>query len=141
MKEDKIFNNRYNTGDVAYESFGKIQVHDSFVPRDVFDEFSDNKLQEELYNIFVQSDFYEEYAKSKKVVRSDMAKIYYYFDDRIRYSKETPAIEKFVAIAEFMSMSYETLYEELGPVYKEALLLELDNKYGIFKKRKIRRLF
>ena len=51
------------------------------------------------------------------------------------------AIEKFVNIAEFMSMSYDVLYEELAPTYKEKLLKELDLKYGIFKKKRIHRLF
>jgi hypothetical protein len=53
MKEDKIFNNRYNTGEIEYEVFGKIQVHDKFLPKDVFEEYTNTKLQDELYEIFV----------------------------------------------------------------------------------------
>ena len=51
------------------------------------------------------------------------------------------AVEKFVAVAEFMSISYDLLYEELAPTYKEALLKELDGKYDIFRKKNIKRLF
>jgi hypothetical protein len=141
MKEDKIFNNRYNTGDIEYETFGAIKVHDKYIPRDTFEEYTDNRLQEDLYEVFQTSDFYEEYSKNKKVVRSDVAKIYYYFDDNLRNSKGIPPVEKFVAVAEFMSISYDLLYEELAPVYKEALLKELDVKYNIFKKKNIKRLF
>jgi hypothetical protein len=141
MKEDKIFNNRYNTGEIEYEVFGKIQVHEKFLPRDVFEEYLDNKLQDELYEIFVGAEFYEDYSKNKKVVRSDVSKVYYYFDDNLKNTKAISPIEKFIAIAEFMSIPYEQLYEELAPVYKEALLRELDEKYKIFSKRKIKRLF
>jgi hypothetical protein len=141
MKEDKIFNNRYNTGEIDFEVFGPIKVHDKFIPRDVFEEFSDNQMQEDLYEIFVLADFFEEYSKNKKVVKSDVAKVYYYFDEKLDKTKRMSAIEKFVAIAEFMSIPYEQLYEELAPVYKEAVLKELDLKYKIFAKRNIKRLF
>lgn len=141
MKEDKIFNNRYNTGEIEYEAFGAIKVHDKFLPKDVFEEFTDNQIQEELYELFLEADFYDEYIKNKKVVRGDVTKIYYYFDDNLKNTKELPAITKFVAVAEFMSIPYELLYEEMAPVYKEALLRELDAKYKIFSKRNIRRLF
>lgn len=141
MKEDKIFNNRYNTGEVHYEAFGKIQVHDKFVPREFFDEYAESELQHDLYRIFMAASFYEEYAKSKKVVRSDVAKIYYYFDENIKNTKSIPAVEKFIAIAEFMNIPYELLYDELGPVFKEAVLKELDAKYKVFSKKRIKRLF
>ena len=141
MKEDKIFNNRYNTGEIEYEVFGKIQVHEKFLPQDIFQEYVNNKLQDELYEIFVTADFYEEYSKNKKVVRSDVARVYYYFDNNLENTKEISSIEMFIAIAEFMSISYEQLYEELAPVYKEVLLRELDEKYKIFSKRNIKRLF
>jgi hypothetical protein len=141
MKEDKIFNNRYNTGEIEYEVFGKIQVHDKFLPKDVFEEYTNSKLQDELYEIFANSDFYEEYSKNKKVVRSDVSRVYYYFDDNLENTKSISPIEKFIAIADFMSIPYEQLYEELAPVYKEVLLRELDDKYKIFTKRKIKRLF
>ena len=141
MKEDKIFNNRYNTGDLDFEQFGKIEPDDIHRPKDSFDEYIANKIQQDLYNIFVGAHFYEEYSKSKKVPRSEVAPIYYYFDERLVKSEAMSAIEKFVNIAEFMSMSYDVLYEELAPTYKEKLLKELDLKYGIFKKKRIHRLF
>jgi hypothetical protein len=40
-----------------------------------------------------------------------------------------------------MTISYDVLYQELGPVYKEKILRELDGKYDIFNRRKIKRLF
>ncbi|MFM2010006.1 MAG: hypothetical protein RLZZ479_397 [Bacteroidota bacterium] len=141
MKEDKIFNNRYNTGDLEFEQFGKIEVNDIHRPKDFFEEYIENQLQKDLYQIFISSEFYDEYNKSKKVPRSEVAQIYYYFDERLKETEAITAIERFINIAEFMSISYDVLYDELSPAYKEKLLKELDLKYGIFKKRKIYRLF
>ncbi len=140
-KEDKIFNNRYNTGDIEYEVFKKIQVHDSFMPKDTVEEYVEQRMQEEIYNIFKGSHYFEEYSKNKKFSRSEVAIIFYYFEERLNNSQDIPAIEKFIAIAEFMCVPYEVLYEELAPLYKEALIRELDGKYNIFKKRNIKRLF
>lgn len=141
MKEDKIFNNRYNTGDLDFEQFGKIEVNDLHRPSDAFEEYVADRIQQDLYKIFKSAEFYEEYSKNKKVPRTDIAKIYYFFDDRLASSEAISAIEKFINIAEFMSLSYEVLYEELAPVYKEKLLKELDSKYAIFKRKRIHRLF
>jgi len=141
MKEDKIFNNRFNTGEVEYEVFGKISIKPEFASGDAYDEYNDKKLQEDIYEIFINSKYHEDYSKNKKVPKSEVAEIYYYFDEKLPESTEITPVDKFIAIAEFMSISYEVLYNELAPVYKEKLLRELDNKYAIFTKRKIKRLF
>lgn len=141
MKEDKIFNNRYNTGEYDFEKFGKIEIIDILRPRDVFDEYIEQKIQEDLFVIFQGAPFYETYSKSKKVSRSDSAEIFYYFESRLKSSEVVSYIDKFICIADFMSISYDVLYEELAPVHKELVLKELDAKYAIFKKRKIHRLF
>ena len=141
MKEDKIFNNRYNTGEMEFEQFGKIEVNEIHRPSDSFEEYIEAKMQKDLYEIFLGSDFFEEYSKNKKVPRSEVSKIYYYFEERLTSNGTTSMIEKFVNIAEFMSISYEMLYQEIAPSYKEGLLRELDQKYEIFKNKKIHRLF
>jgi hypothetical protein len=141
MKEDKIFNNRYNTGEYDFERFGKIEIIDILKPRDVFDEYIEQKIQEDLFKIFQEAPFYETYSKSKKVSRSDAAEIFYHFEARLKSSELVSCIDKFICIADFMSIQYEVLYEELAPTYKEIILKELDAKYAIFKKRKIHRLF
>jgi len=141
MKEDKIFNNKFNTGEVEYEVFGKITPKAEFLSGDLYEEFNEKKLQDDIYKIFIESKYYDDYAKNKKVPKSEVAEIYYYFDDRLPESSDLTAVDKFINIAEFMNLSYEVLYQELAPVYKEKLLRELDGKYGIFTKRKIKRLF
>lgn len=142
MKEDKIFNNKFNSGEVEYEVFGKINVNSDFATSsDMFEDYNEKQIQKDIYTIFKESKYYEEYSKNKKVPKSEIANLYYYFDERIPETNEVTIIEKFINVAEFMSISYDDLYRELGPSYKEKIIKELDNKYGIFKKRKIKRLF
>ena len=71
----------------------------------------------------------------------ETAEIYYYFEEHIPHTKDLSKIDLFIHIADFMSMEYHVLYNELGAPSKELLLKELDHKYSIFKKRNIKRLF
>ena len=141
MKDDKIFNNKFNSGDLEYEVFGKINIVAEFTSPDAFDESNESKMQQDIYEIFVASKYYDEYHKPKKVPRGEVAEIFYYFDSRLPESAEITAIDKFISIADFMTIAYEVLYQELAPTYKETLLRELDGKYAIFTKHKIKRLF
>lgn len=141
MKEDKIFNNKFNTGEIDFEIFGAINIRPESEDFDIFDEYNARKIQEDIYDIFASSKYYEEYSKNKKVPKSEIANVYYYFDERLEENGNVTIVDKFINVAEFMNISYEDLYRELGPVYKEKILRELDHKYQIFKKRNIKRLF
>lgn len=143
MKEDKIFNNRFNTGEMDFDLFGAITKIDvgSANDDDNIDEYTGHEFQKTLYEIFLVSPFYEEYSKHKKVPKNEAAKIYYYFEERIPHTKDLSKLDLFIHIAEFMTIEYGVLYNELGAPSKELLLKELDVKYNIFKKRNIRRLF
>lgn len=142
MKEDKIFNNKYNLGDVEFEYFGEIKIDnpDSYVG-DLFEEYLSSTFQERLYEIFHESPFYENFSKNKRVSKNEVMLIYYYFEEKLNSDNQLTPIEKFIGIAEFMNIPYEMLYQEMPPTYKEYVLKELDKKYDIFSKRKIKRLF
>jgi lysine/ornithine N-monooxygenase len=47
----------------------------------------------------------------------------------------------FISIAEYFGINYETLYENIPSVYREELVRELDQKYSMLKKKRIRKLF
>ncbi len=141
MKEDKIFNNRFNTGDLEYEVFGEIRMLNGDGSKDTYEEYIETRIQQDIYEIFTTSPYYEEYRKNRKVSKTAVAEIYYYFEDRLPGRDDISAIDKFTNIAEFMGIPYEVLYNELAPTYKEKLLRELDNKYHVFSKNKIKRLF
>lgn len=144
-KGDKIFGNDYNTGNIEFEFFGKIKIKDD-------GDFSGSKfmdysyqswvvkeLQEELHEIFINSDFREKYSKIKKVPKNEMVRIYYHFADNLTKDKYS-AKQVFIEIAEFMRMNYKDMYHQLLPVDKQRIVQELDAEYNAINKKQ-KRLF
>jgi len=140
MKEDKIFNNRFNTGEIEYEPFPKMRIDtpDNF---DVMSEYTTLELQQHLLEIFKGAPFFQNFANTRKIPKGDSAKIFYYFETELDTTRDLRLMEKFISVADFMEMSYEVLYKELSIKHKETLLKEMDEEYGIFKKKNIHRLF
>jgi hypothetical protein len=140
MKEDKIFNNRYNTGEIEYEPFPRMRIDmpDSF---DVMDEYTSMEVQHLLLEIFQTAPFYQSYIANRKIPKGDSCKIFYYFEIELDKTRDMRLMEKFIAVADFMEIGYEVLYREISVKHKEILLKEMDEEYGIFKKKKIHRLF
>jgi hypothetical protein len=135
--------------DYIGEDFGSvIRVEDS-----VFhlyeDQLGDNivenrvlkMLDDEMYNIFINSTYYDKYRKRKKADGNDRVKMYYYFKEQLLNKKNYTNMEIFIAFAEFFEINYNQLYSEIGVLEKEGLLRELNNKYGLSDKIKTKRLF
>ena len=149
MKDDKIINNAYNSGDIEYENFvGSIKIHDSVY--DLYqDQLSDDisqvrtlkMLEEEMYELFIVSPYYNKYKKNKKVDKTDLINIYYYFKEKLCLAKKYSNMEIFISIAEFFQVNYEYLYQEVGVLDKESLLKELSEKYGLQNRIKTKKLF
>lgn len=140
MKEDKIFNNRYNTGEIEFEPFPKMRI-DTPESFDILGEYTSLELQKHLMQIFQASPFFSTYAQSRKIPKGESCNIFYYFETELDKTQEMRLMEKFIAIADFMEMSYEVLYKEISVKHKENILKEMDDEYGIFKRKKIHRLF
>lgn len=148
LKQDKIINNSYNQGEQAYEGFGVMKVHDS-----VFslyeDQLGDNiienrtakMLNDEMYDIFEKSPYYEKYKKPKRADGNDRIKMYYYFKEMLLKQKKYTHTEIFIAFAEFFQVNYDQLYNEVGVLDKECLLRELNEKFGLTNKIKTKKLF
>jgi hypothetical protein len=145
-KNDKIFGNDFNTGNVEFEFFGKIKIKDEWNPES--EEFTDNsyegwerqQLREELYNIFDESSFREKYSKIKKVPKTEMVRIYYHFSDKVSKDKYS-SVQVFTEIAEFMKMNYKEMFHQLLPVDKQRIVQELNDEFNVLDKRNIKRLF
>ena len=149
LREDKIINNSYNQGEQTYEDFGAtMKVHDS-----VFslyeDQLGDNivenrtlkMLDDEMYEIFQNSPYYEKYKKPKRADGNDRIKMYYYFKEQLLKRRKYTNMEIFIAFAEFFQVNYDQLYNEVGVLDKEGLLRELNEKYGLSNRIKTKRLF
>jgi len=139
MQEDKIFNNSFNRGDIDYELFGEVRVIQD-TTSDLYEEYIDNQLQEDLYHIYRSSPYCGDFEKTRKNSKSILAEIYYYFDDRLD-TVDMTMVERFIAISEFMTAPYDVLFNELGSAYQDRIIRELDGKYNIFAKKNIKRLF
>ena len=140
MKEDKIFNNRYNTGEIEFEPFPKMRI-DTPHNLDILNDYTALELQKQLMTIFATAPFYETYAENRKIAKGESCKIFYYFEAELDKVQEMRIMEKFIAVADFMEMTYEVLYKEISIKHKELLLKDMDEEYGIFKRKKIHRLF
>lgn len=149
LKEDKIINNSYNQGEQNYEEFsGPMKVHDSVftlyedqLGENIIEKRTLKMLDDEMYEIFVKSPYYEKYKKIKRADGNDRMKMYYYFKERLSSEKKYSNMEMFIAFAEFFQVNYEQLYNEVGVLDKEGLLKELNEKYGLKDRIKTKRLF
>ena len=56
-------------------------------------------------------------------------------------SSEFTMVEKFVAICDYTAINYQKAYESIHMKYKEQIVQEMDNKYGILGKKGIKRIF
>ena len=149
MKEDKILNNTYNTGEQNFEDFsGSIKVHDSVfslyedqLGENIIEHRTIKMLDDELYKLFEKSPYFEKYKKLKKADGNDRIKMYYYFKERLLQEKNYSNMEIFIAFAEFFNVNYDQLYNEVSVMDKENLLKELNQKYGLSHRIKTKKLF
>jgi hypothetical protein len=50
-------------------------------------------------------------------------------------------VEKFVGICDFMEIAYQKAYDLIHMKYREDIVNEMDKKYGILSKKKIKKIF
>jgi len=54
---------------------------------------------------------------------------------------EFTMVEKFVAICDYTAINYQKAYESIHMKYKEIIVQEMDQKYGILGKKGIKKIF
>jgi len=149
MKEDKIINNSYNTGEMEYEVFSATMKIDDRVSSLYEDQYSENMyelrtvkaLSEEIYKLFQASPFHEKYKNPKRVDKGDMVKMYYYFKEILVKERSYSSAQIFMGFAEFFQINYDQLYNEIGVLDKEGLLRELNSHQGMKSKIQTKKLF
>lgn len=149
MKEDKIINNSYNSGDIDYENFSMpmkvddrvFDLYKDILSENIVEERTLKILDDRIYEIFSVSPFYEKYKNPKRVDKNDLVKMYYYFKDKLLKENTFSATQMFMGFAEFFQVNYDQLYGEIGVLDKEGLLKELNEKFSLNKKIKTKKLF
>jgi galactokinase len=144
-KQDKIFFNDFNTGNIDVEALPTIKIDGTFAKSNLedcynADEYAERKdLMDKVYAAFEDSQW-KNLPLTKKFSKELMPFIFNDLFKAIDGQGHT-TIDMFIAIAEFMDISYERIYEIAGLKMKERLIHELENKYKILSKKNIKRLF
>ena len=79
-------------------------------------------------------------GNKKKLPKQVLPQVYIAIREKFTNNDYTGS-EIFITIAEYFGINYEVLYENIPSIYREELVRELDDKYGVLKKRGVTRLF
>jgi hypothetical protein len=146
VSHDKIFSNDYNTGNLDFEEYTLPKV-DSFYAednlRECYDSYEYNRkkiLEAKVDEYFLESEPGKVLGNKKKLPKQVLPQVYVAIRERFT-SNDYAGSEIFITIAEYFSINYEVLYENIPSLYREELVRELDDKYGVLKKRGVKRLF
>jgi hypothetical protein len=79
-------------------------------------------------------------SPSKKIPKDLIPLI---FQDILKELENTEfsMVEKFVAICDYTAINYQKAYESIHMKYKELIVQEMDQKYGILGKKGIKKIF
>jgi hypothetical protein len=139
---DKIFGAHNNpTKDVEYDETFDIDQDHKFVET-YYDEeeyMHRKKLEEAIYVAFQTSRWFP-LSYKKKIPKDLIPHLFQEILDKLEGTEFTFS-EKFVCICDYVQITYAKAYEIAPIKYREIIINELENKYKILSKKKIRRLF
>jgi hypothetical protein len=144
--KDKIFGNDYNTGNLDFEEYNLPKV-DSFYAednlRECYDSYEYNRkkvLEDRVDQYFTDSEIGKTVSSKKKLPKQVLPQVYVAIREKFT-DRDYTGSEIFICIAEYFGINYEVLYENIPSVYREELVREMDEKYGILKRKGVKRLF
>jgi hypothetical protein len=144
MQDDKIFNNSYGDHDQS-ESKISFTVSARYADDlDVDDKMHYELLFKKIDNLIKGSAF--EHLNEvttdgviKKLNKVQINKVYFYIIENLGTSYTR--IDLFAVISDYFDVFPNKFYNSLSNKFKDELIKELDDKYNILEKRKIRKLF
>lgn len=144
MKTDKIFNNTYGDQNLNEEpisfnvapSYVDDMDHDDRIHYDILIKKIDEIIkgsQFEHLNKVTQA------GVIKKLNKVQINEVFFYVIERLgtTYTR----VDLFSVISDYFDIFPNKFYNSLSNKFKDELIKELDNKYNILEKRKIRKLF
>jgi hypothetical protein len=144
MQEDKIFNNTYGESDPTENPI-------SFVVSPTFadDADPDDRMHYELLikrvdELIKGSEFehLNEVTQGgviKKLNKVQINKVFFYVIEHLGSSYTR--VDLFSVLSDYFDVFPNKFYNSLSNKFKDELIRELDDKYNILEKRKIRKLF
>lgn len=139
---DKILG-AHNNPTKDYEYVDNYEVD---LESDLFDQYYDEeehnhriKLEELIYSSFQESRWFP--LNYKKKIPKDL--VPHVFEEILEKLEESEFSfsEKFVSICDYIGVNYAKAYEIIPIKYKEMVINELETKFHILTKKKIKRLF
>ena len=145
-QRDKIFENDYNTGNLDFEEYNLPKVDVFYAESNLSDTYDSYeyarkmKLEELVDEYFKETEHGKILGNKKKLPKQVLPQVFVSIREQFTNNDFTGS-EIFTTIADYFGMNYEVLYENIPSIYREELVRELDEKYGILKKRGLKRLF
>jgi hypothetical protein len=146
LSHDKIFGNDYNLGNLDFEEYNLPKVDTFYAEdnlRECYDSYEYNRkkeLEAKVDMYFIESEPGQVLGNKKKLPKQVLPQVYIAIREKFTDNDYTGS-EIFITIAEYFGINYEVLYENIPSIYREELVRELDDKYGVLKKRGVKRLF
>jgi len=148
-EQTEIENNNNNDGEFEFQLFGTFAVDENWMTKNyselryLHETFEMEKLKNNLYDIFVESRFYEKYKDySSKVTKQDLLDIFLHFYENIEDGDRYSEMDKFCEIADFFGINYDLLYKEIPITIKQKLIVDMDEKYQMLNGgTKVKKLF
>lgn len=143
---DKIFSNDYNTGNLDFEEYNLPKVESFYAESnldDCYDSYEYHRkkvLEDRVDQYFKESEHGKILVTKKKLPKQVLPLVYVSIRERF-IDNDYLGSEIFIGIAEYFGVNYEVLYENIPSIYREELVRELDDKYGMLKKKGVKRLF
>ena len=144
MQNDKIFNNSYGDYDPSESkiSFNVAPTYGDDMDPD--DRMHYELLFKKIDNLIKGSEFEHLNEATpdgviKKLNKVQINKVYFYIIENLGTSYTR--IDLFAVISDYFDVFPNKFYNSLSNKFKDELIKELDDKYNILEKRKIRKLF
>lgn len=144
MNRDKIFNNTYGEQDLS-DSKIEFKVAPSYeTDLDPDDQMHYNILFKKIDELIEDSEFSQLSKVTpdgvvKKLNKVQINKVFLYVIEHLGTSYSR--IDLFSVISDYFDVFPNKFYNSLSNKFKDELILELDKKYDILKKKKINKLF
>lgn len=138
--DEEEVNPEFIQDDDVWQVFGELKIDDSYSignvhgTKNIYENLVNDKLQNDIYEIFENSPYKEKYA-NKKPSKSDVLEIMLYFLEKIKDANTYSMCERVVAIADLMKMDYLTVFNEMPTKIRYDIIQELDTSYNIVKTR------
>tara|TARA_Y100001938_G_C7929636_1_gene348681 strand:+ start:86 stop:520 length:435 start_codon:yes stop_codon:yes gene_type:complete len=144
MAQDKIFNNTYGQSELDHRKIEFTLAPAFGSNMDPDDRIHYDLLLKKIDELIKGSEF-EELNKvtkdgvAKKLNKVQINKVYFYIIEKI--GGDHTRIDLFGVLSDYFDVFPNKFYNSLSNKFKDELISELDAKYNILEKKKIRKLF